>query len=41
MIGGELHTVSKIDGETVIMKKGHELAGKTLTYEVVLREIKQ
>lgn len=40
LIGGELHTVTKIDGETAVMKKGHELAEKTLTYEVTLREIK-
>lgn len=40
MIGGELHTVKKVEGDVVVLTKGHELAGKTLEYEVMLREIK-
>ncbi len=40
MIGGELHTVKKVEGDAVVLAKGHELAGKTLEYEVWLREVK-
>lgn len=39
MIGGELHTVKKVEGDAVVLTKGHELAGKTLEYEVWLREV--
>lgn len=40
MIGGKLHTVRKLEGETVLLDQGHELAGKTLQYDLWLREIK-
>ncbi len=40
MYGGDKFTVKKIDDDTVTLERAHELSGKTLVFEVELKEIK-
>ncbi|MDQ1343853.1 MAG: hypothetical protein QG650_573 [Patescibacteria group bacterium] len=40
MYSGEKYTVKKIEKETVTLERSHELSGKTLVFEVELKEIK-
>ncbi len=39
--GGQIVTVKKVDGDTVTIDANHELAGKTLTFDVEIVDVRE